>query len=208
MPRDLEALRRRVQAAILALSEPLLERLVRWGVGPNALTVGGLGLCLVAAAVLIAGAPLWAGILFLAGSALDMFDGALARKTGGGTALGAFLDSSLDRVGEGALFCALVYVFAAQGRPMEAALTALALTGGLLTSYLRARAEALGARCTVGWMSRTERVLLLAAGLILGWPALAVGVIAGFSWWTVAQRLEHVSRRLRGEGAARHGRAG
>ena len=111
----LEALRRRAQAAILTVFEPLLAGLVRLGVGPNALTVAGLVLCLGAGALLVAGMIRWAGVMFLVGSALDMFDGALARRTGGGTPLGAFLDSSLDRVGEGALLCALTYHFAARG---------------------------------------------------------------------------------------------
>ena len=193
----LEALRRRAQAAILTVFEPLLAGLVRLGVGPNALTVAGLVLCLGAAALLVAGMVRWAGVMFLAGSALDMFDGALARRTGGGTPLGAFLDSSLDRVGEGALLCALTYHFAARGAALDAALSAVVLTGSLLTSYLRARAEALGGDCTVGWISRTERVLLLAAGLILGRPEPAIWLLAGLTWWTVGQRLLHVSRQFR-----------
>lgn len=198
----LETLRRRAQEAVLAACDPLLGRLVRWGVTADRLTVAGLVLCVAAAGLLLTGRLVGAGVLFLAGSALDMFDGALARRTGTSSPWGAFLDSSLDRMAEAAVFCALIYWFASRGEPLNATLTGVALTGAMLTSYLRARAEALGADCTVGWMSRTERVLILGGGLLFMVPAYAVWALVVLTWWTVAQRLVHVAGRLRSDGLA------
>ena len=137
-----------------------------------------------------------AGAVWLVGSALDLVDGALARNQGQGTAGGAFLDSTLDRISEGALFAAITYHFAQAGDALAAALTAVALLGALLVSYTRARAEALGANCKVGIITRAERVVLLGLGLCFGLLEPAVYLLVALSAVSVAQRVHHSLREL------------
>jgi CDP-diacylglycerol--glycerol-3-phosphate 3-phosphatidyltransferase len=162
--------------------------------------VAALGISLLAA-LCIAGGGLRLGALVLLLAAVgDLIDGMLARQTGQVTPFGAFFDSTLDRLGEGAILAALAYQFAVTGRPVVVAVTLLALLGSLLVSYTRARAEALGVECKVGLMSRAERVVLLVAGLLIGLPGLAVLLLAALSLYTVGERVLHVRRAL-AEGA-------
>jgi CDP-diacylglycerol--glycerol-3-phosphate 3-phosphatidyltransferase len=179
--------------------------LARTRVTPNALTTGGVSLCL-AAAVLV---PFesrdeilvyWlAAAAFVVGSVLDILDGALARAGGKTTPFGAFLDSTTDRVGEGAMLCAIAFVFARAGNDTAVALTAAAIAGSFLVPYARARAEALGLRGDVGLGSRAERVVVITAGLVLApWGVLqwAIGLLAVTAWLTVVQRILHVRKQL------------
>jgi CDP-diacylglycerol--glycerol-3-phosphate 3-phosphatidyltransferase len=122
----------------------------------------------------------------------------LARQTGQGSAFGAFFDSTLDRIGEGAVLAALAYRFALADQPLLVATVVLALLGSLLVSYTRARAEALGVDCKVGFMSRAERLVLLIGGLLLDLPGLAVVALAVLSLYTVCERVEHVRAALSG----------
>ena len=133
---------------------------------------------------------------WLAGSALDLIDGALARHQDKVTAAGAFLDSTFDRITEGALFVAIAYHFAQGGDALAAALTVVALLGALLVSYTRARAEALGANCKVGIVTRVERVLLLGLGLCFGLIEPAIYLLVALSAISVAQRVHHSLREL------------
>jgi CDP-diacylglycerol--glycerol-3-phosphate 3-phosphatidyltransferase len=166
----------------------------RTGVTPNGLTIIGLVLNVVVAAVLAAGYLTIGGVLLLAAGAFDMLDGALARTTGQMTKFGAFLDSTLDRYSELIVFGGLLLHFQASGLLMEAALVFAAAAGSVMVSYARARAEALGFDCEVGWLPRPERILVLAAGLLLGYPAVALGVLAVFTNFTAVQRIVHVWR--------------
>lgn len=135
----------------------------------------------------------------------DMLDGALARARGGGTRWGAFLDSSLDRIGDAAVFGGLVLWYAGRGNdPTLAALALYCLVAGALTSYVKARAEGLGLRCDVGIAERSERLVLIlvATGLsgLLDLPVLRVGalwVLAVASTITVGQRLLAVRAQTR-----------
>ncbi|MCG2601161.1 MAG: CDP-alcohol phosphatidyltransferase family protein, partial [Achromobacter sp.] len=150
-------------------------------------------------ALCIAGGRLRLGALVLLLAAVgDLLDGMLARQSGQATPFGAFFDSTLDRIGEGAILAALAYQFAVTGQPAGVAVTVLALLGSLLVSYTRARAEALGVDCKVGLMSRAERVALLVVGLLLGLPGLAVLALAVLSLYTVGERVLHVRRALAG----------
>ena len=188
-----------------SLASRSVRGLARTRVTPNALTTAGVTLCL-AAAVLV---PFedrdqllfyWLGAaVFVIGSLLDILDGALARAGGRSTPFGAFLDSTTDRVGEGAMLAAIGLVFARDGNDVAVVLTVVAVAGSFLVPYVRAKAEALGLRGDVGLGSRAERVVVITAGLVLApWGALqwAIYLLAATAWLTVLQRVLHVRRQL------------
>jgi CDP-diacylglycerol--glycerol-3-phosphate 3-phosphatidyltransferase len=190
-----------------SLASRSVSGLARTRLTPDALTAAGVSLCL-AAAVLVpfeTRDPLlvyWlAAGIFVVGSVLDILDGALARAGGRSTPFGAFIDSTTDRVGEGAMLAAIALVFARDGRDWAVVLTVAAVVGSFLVSYTRARAEALGLRGDVGLGSRAERVVLITAGLVFApWGGLpwAIVVLAATAWLTVVQRILHVRKQLSG----------
>jgi CDP-diacylglycerol--glycerol-3-phosphate 3-phosphatidyltransferase len=140
-------------------------------------------------------------VIFVIGSLLDILDGALARAGGKSTPFGAFLDSTTDRVGEGAMLAAIGLIFARHGNDTAVVFTVVAVAGSFLVPYVRAKAEALGLRGDVGLGSRAERVVVITAGLVLApWGALqwAIYLLAATSWVTVAQRVLHVRKQLLG----------
>lgn len=185
--------------------------LARTRVTPNQLTALGVTLCGVGA-VLVGFENrnellfFWLGAAaFIVGSILDILDGALARVGGKQSAFGAFLDSLVDRVGEGFMLAAVALVFARDENLVAVVLTAAAIAGSFLVPYARAKAEALGLRGDVGIGSRAERVVVISAGLILApWGVLpwAIGLLAVTAWITVVQRVLHVRRGLRERGTA------
>jgi CDP-diacylglycerol--glycerol-3-phosphate 3-phosphatidyltransferase len=178
---------------------PLTRLLTHLRVGPNSITVFGT-LLNVGAAVLVGFDLLvWAGVVFVVGGLFDMLDGALARYSGRETAFGAYLDSTLDRVSEGAIMAAIAYWFAVQGRVVDVALVVVALLGSLLVSYTRARAEGLGLECKVGLASRPERVVLIAVGLFFNVLSYVVYIMVALTLFTVGQRVVHTYRALRAE---------
>ena len=203
---------RRVQAGYTAGFRSLASRsvtgLARTRVTPNVLTTAGVSLCL-AAAVLVpfedrAGKVLvyWlAAAIFVVGSLLDILDGALARVGGKATPFGAFIDSTTDRVGEGAMLAAIALVFSRNGNDWAVVIAVAAVVGSFLVSYTRARAEALGLKGDVGLGSRAERVVLITAGLVFApWGGLpwAIVALAATAWLTVVQRILHVRKQLSG----------
>ncbi len=191
-----ERFRNRIHESIDRRLDPVTSVLARLGVRPNQITGAGTLICLTGAGFVLADRLVLGGAVWLVGSALDLVDGALARHQDKVTAGGAFLDSTLDRISEGALFAAIAYHFAQAGDALAAAFTAVALLGALLVSYTRARAEALGANCKVGIITRAERVLLLGLGLCFGLVEPAVYLLAGLSAVSVAQRVHHSLREL------------
>ena len=195
----LERLRDHIHRSLDRRLEPLCRVLAGFGVRPNQITLAGTLVCLLGAILVAAGYLVLGGMIWLTGSALDMFDGALARSQNMVSRGGAFLDSTLDRISEGVLFTAIAYRFASQGDALEAALTVLALLGALLVSYTRARAEALGAQCKVGIITRAERVVLLGLGLCLGLVAPAIILLVLLGAIAVAQRIHHTMRELDGK---------
>src|SRR5207244_2159471 len=188
-----------------SLASRSVTRLARTGVTPNILTTSGVSLCIVAAVLV----PFenradkvlvyWlAAAIFVIGSLLDILDGALARVGGKSTPFGAFIDSTTDRVGEGAMLAAIALVFSRQGKDWAVVVAVAAVVGSFLVSYTRARAEALGLKGDVGLGSRAERVVLITAGLVFApWGGLpwAILVLAVTAWVTVVQRVLHVRKQ-------------
>jgi CDP-diacylglycerol---glycerol-3-phosphate 3-phosphatidyltransferase len=184
--------------ALLFVLRPLVRALSTMRVRPDTLTVIGWTLALGAAALFGAGHPRVAGAVMLLGGLFDALDGAVARESNRMTSFGAFLDSTLDRLSESAVFVGLVFFYAGAGRPLEAALAGLAMTFSLLTSYARARAEGLGIPCEVGLLERAGRVVILSAFSILGLLTTGVALVAVGALITTVQRVIHVRRATRG----------
>jgi CDP-diacylglycerol---glycerol-3-phosphate 3-phosphatidyltransferase len=172
--------------------------LLRLHITPNHVTIGGTLVNVAAAALIVRGSLIAAGVVFVLGGLLDMLEGTLARVAQKVTPFGAFLDSTLDRVSEGVVLAAIAYHLAAAGRQADAALVVIALLGSFLVSYTRARAEALGVECKVGLMSRPERVVLVAIGLFFNVLSYVVYILAALTTLTVVQRVLHTRRELRG----------
>lgn len=213
---------------VRGLATPLATGLGRLGLTPNALTViGFLGTCIAAWA---AASQLWllAGVLVVVFGVFDLFDGTLARATGRATKLGAFLDSTFDRAGEGIVYLGIAAGLQAFGFGAGALLAAAALSAAFLVSYARAKAESLGfapgsGLASVGLAPREVRIViltlgLLAAGIVPIVPVVCVSapcqqpigfnllilagslaLIAVLATVTTIQRILHV-RRQAGEG--------
>ena len=176
-------------------------------VTPDALTISGVGLCIAGSVAVffeyLGWGFYWLGaVLFVVGSVLDILDGALARSRGIGSPFGAFLDSTVDRVGEGFMIAAIGLVLMRHDQMWGVALAFAAVAGSFLVSYARARAEALGLRGDVGLGSRAERVVVITAGLVLApvndlvLPA-TMALLATTAWVTVVQRILFVRKQLR-----------
>jgi CDP-diacylglycerol---glycerol-3-phosphate 3-phosphatidyltransferase len=180
-------------------------RLTRTRVTPNVLTSFGVLLCAVASILVLFEDRneilfYWlAAVVFVAGSLLDILDGALARAGGKSTPFGAFLDSTTDRISEGFMLTAIAFVLARDHRPVFVVVAMVSVAGSFLVSYTRAKAEAIGLRGDVGIGSRAERVVVITAGLVLApWGVLpwSLVVLACTAWLTVAQRVLHVRKQL------------
>lgn len=182
------------------LFRPLTAALGRTSISPNTLTVLGLLLTFAAAYLVWTGYFVAAAIIFAAGSICDMLDGAVARLSAKVTPMGAFLDSTADRVGEGVMLTAVALVYARDGDLLVVGAAFATMIGSFLVSYTRARAEALGMDCKVGLMTRPERLVLLSLGLLLqrfGVLAVVMYVLAVLTAVTVLQRILHVRRRFK-----------
>jgi CDP-diacylglycerol--glycerol-3-phosphate 3-phosphatidyltransferase len=183
-----------------AYQEVMRNRLIESRLTPNAISLTGLLLCVVAAVLVWQDEFLLGGIAFIAGSVCDTMDGRYSRMSGKGTPFGAFLDSTLDRMEEGIVLTAVAYHFSRQGEDFAVAAVVVAVLASLMVSYTRARAEALGVECKVGIADRTVRVVILSAGLVfaevLDLLAPAVYVLAVLSVITVIQRIWHVRKAL------------
>jgi len=188
----------RVKARARTGAEPVGRALARTGITPNALTVIGCILSFGVGAVLALGYQWQGGILVLVAGAFDTLDGALARASGRVTTFGAFLDSTLDRYSEAAIFLGILADAARRGDVQVVLLTYAAAIGSLMVSYARARAEGLGLRGDVGWLQRPERVVVLGLGLILGLVVPALWVLAILTNLTAVQRILHVRNLTRG----------
>jgi CDP-diacylglycerol--glycerol-3-phosphate 3-phosphatidyltransferase len=197
---------------------PVGNLLARLRFHPNVITLAGLVLSAMAGLVYSTGAFFWAAwVVILAGSC-DVLDGQLARLTGRSSSFGAFFDSTMDRFGEILVFMGLAWYFSGGSAgafggvsetshaqsPVSVVLILLAASGSMMVSYTRARAEALGIECKVGWMQRPERLTLLILGSLLAalpvvgltlmkLTLLALALTANF---TAVQRVIHVRNQL------------
>lgn len=181
------------------------NRLIESRLTPNAISMSGLALNLVAAVLVTQRLFLLAGIAFIVGSVMDTLDGRYSRMSGKGTPFGAFLDSTLDRVEEGIVLVTVAAYFASLGDDLATAAVVVCVVGSFMVSYTRARAEALGVECKVGLATRPVRVVILSAGLVFAQGEVidgvrllepAVYVLAALTTVTVLQRVLHVRRAL------------
>jgi CDP-diacylglycerol--glycerol-3-phosphate 3-phosphatidyltransferase len=164
---------------------------------PNQVTVVGLVLTFAAAILVAFGELRWAGVVLIVAGTCDILDGALARSTHSAYPYGAFLDSTLDRYSEGAIYIGLAAYFISAGGLFQRWLvlaTFAALAGSFLVSYVRARAQSLGFTCESGLFARPERVVVTVIGLIIGGWVLygVVFLLAVLTNLTALQRIREV----------------
>jgi CDP-diacylglycerol--glycerol-3-phosphate 3-phosphatidyltransferase len=186
--------------------ELVRNRLIESRLTPNAISLTGFVLNVLAAVLVWERYFFLAGIAFVVGSICDTLDGRYSRMSGKGTPFGAFLDSTLDRMEEGIVLTAVGAYFAARHDEVAVAATVAAVLFSLMVSYTRARAEALGVECKVGIASRAVRVVILSIGLLFARGAslgdfqlleASVYVLAGLAIITTFQRIFHVRSQLR-----------
>ena len=182
---------------------PLARSLAGMGISANAVTIVGGVLSLIGAGLLAAGMPLPALLVLLIGTIADTLDGQIAKASGGGTRLGAFLDSTVDRVADGALFVGAAASGANLGQPLLLWSSLVALVASFLVPYVRAKAESLGVSASVGPAPREARIVIfligLAAWALFALQALfvaAVLALAVLSSITFILRVVHVGRQL------------
>jgi len=144
------------------------------------------------------GYPRLAGVLLIIFGPLDAIDGLLARRSGQQTKFGAFLDSTLDRFSEIAIFVGLLFYLQGQKAFGDIVVAFLALTGSLMVSYTRARAVALGFECKIGLLTRFERLLILTIALLFKVLGPVLLLLAVFTNFTALQRILYVWRQARG----------
>jgi CDP-diacylglycerol--glycerol-3-phosphate 3-phosphatidyltransferase len=185
--------------------EHVRNRLIESRLTPNAISLTGFVLCVVAAVLVAERLFFLAGVVFIIGSVCDTLDGRYSRMSGKGSPFGAFLDSTLDRIEEGVVLTTVAAYFAARDMQFAVAACVVAVLASLMVSYTRARAEALGVECKVGIATRAVRVVILSIGLLFAKGAgladfellaPAVYVLAGLSTITVLQRIFHVRKAL------------
>ena len=186
----------------LRLMDPIAESMVRAGVHPNTITILGT-VFMVAGGVIYGTGHIMTGGWLLGLTALtDVLDGKVARRSGKSSVFGAFLDSSLDRVADGAVLGGLAVFYALNPLHHSVPMVVVCLAGiigAFMTSYTRARAEALGLDAKVGMLQRPERVVMLSVpqaffGLTLnGWVLLIIiNILTITAWITVVQRIMYV----------------
>jgi CDP-diacylglycerol--glycerol-3-phosphate 3-phosphatidyltransferase len=189
-------------------AEALMKAIGRVPVTPNQITVIGLVLTFVAAGLVAFGHLRWAGVALVFAGSFDILDGALARSSQASYPYGAFLDSTLDRYSEGAIYLGLAAYFVTIGGPLQRWLilaTLAALAGSFLVSYVRARAQSLGFACETGLFARPERVVVTVVGLIFGGVVLytVVFLLAIVTNFTALQRIREVWLQGRAQRLAR-----
>jgi CDP-diacylglycerol--glycerol-3-phosphate 3-phosphatidyltransferase len=182
-------------AAGRMIVKPIAPALARAGFTPNVLTIIGLVINLASAALVALGYFLAGALVILFSGLFDMLDGAVARYNQQTTRFGALLDSTIDRVQEGAVYFALAWFFYNQGQPWEVYLSFGAMIGSFLVSYVRARAEGLGIECKEGIFTRPERIILLALGLIINQMLIILAIMVVMTFFTVIQRVVVVWRK-------------
>lgn len=196
----MEAVRESLKAVLDTAFRPLAHALLWCRVTPNQVSLTGILLNVVTAALIVADHLVMAGLMYLLAGGFDLLDGVLARMGKMASRFGAFLDSTADRISEGVVFAAIAYRFAYDGQSVDAALAVLALLGSLLISYTRARAEGLGLECKVGIVTRAERVVLVSFGLLVGLLPQAIYLLVVLTAFSATQRIVHTLRQLYPQG--------
>jgi CDP-diacylglycerol--glycerol-3-phosphate 3-phosphatidyltransferase len=193
------------------LAEAMRSRLIESRLTPNAISMTGLLLNVLAAVLIWERYFFLGGLAFIIGSICDTLDGRYSRMSGKGSPFGAFLDSTLDRVEEGIVLIAVGYYFARSGDDIAVAATVAAVLFSLMVSYTRARAEALGVENKGGIATRAVRVVILSIGLLFAKGAglgdfellaPSVYVLAGLTFFTTLQRIWAVREALLAPAAA------
>ncbi len=186
------ALRKRFDTGITTIVTPIGRALSKTGIAPNTITTLGLVLTIVGALLVATRQPVAAGWVLVFGGLMDTFDGAVARARNTSTPFGGFYDSVTDRMSDGIILGGMAYWL--RDEPRLLALAAVALVAAQVTSYVRAKAEAIDLDCSVGILERAERAILLMVALVFHrWllePILWVLAVGGVI--TVAQRIHHV----------------
>lgn len=171
----------------------IITRIVGWlalsRIHPNVLTFLGLVINIIAAFLFARGSFRWAGVVVICAGLFDMVDGRVARATDRVTRFGGFFDSVLDRYSDLALFMGLLVYYAYINRFFYIVLTAIVMTGSVMVSYVRARAECTIPKCKVGFLERPERVVLIIIGALFNRMAPVLWVIAVLSNLTVIHRM-------------------
>jgi CDP-diacylglycerol---glycerol-3-phosphate 3-phosphatidyltransferase len=176
----------------------IITRIVGWlalsRIHPNVLTFLGLVINIIAAFLFARGSFRWAGVVVIGAGLFDMVDGRVARATDRVTRFGGFFDSVLDRYSDLALFMGLLVYYASINRFFYIVLTAIVMTGSVMISYVRARAECTIPKCKVGFLERPERVVLIIIGALFNRMAPVLWVIAVLSNLTVIHRMIYTWR--------------
>jgi CDP-diacylglycerol--glycerol-3-phosphate 3-phosphatidyltransferase len=176
----------------------IIDRIVRWlalsRIHPNVLTFAGLVINIWAAWLFSQGSFKWAAVVVVGAGFFDMVDGRVARATRQVTRFGGFFDSVVDRYSDLALFMGLLVYYASINRFFYIVLTAVVMTGSVMVSYTRARAENAIAKCKVGFLERPERIVLIIIGALFDRMAAVLWVIAVLSNLTVIHRMIHTWR--------------
>ncbi len=189
------------KAGTARLLDPLSRALLRAGVSPNAVTVvGTLGVLVGAFGFAARGRFVAAVLIILVCGLTDVMDGAMARARGSASRYGALLDSTMDRIADGAIFAGIIWWYAGTGDRSAQAAALICLVAGQVVSYVKARAEGLGMSCHVGLVERAERLIIVGVGALLTGFGLAWGLpaslwlLAAGSIFTVGQRMWHVRK--------------
>lgn len=201
----------RFRKAWSGLLSPIAQKLLGLGLSADAVTWIGTALAVFFALLCFPQGWLWQGAILVGLTVIsDSIDGTMARLSDSTSAWGAFLDSTLDRVVDGAVFASIVIWFAGGGDSLVGVgAAAVALVAGQLTSYVKARGEASGASVSGGVVARADRLLIVLLGALLtgigvsGALEFAVLVLAAAGVLTVAQRIQQVARQLRGTASPR-----
>lgn len=187
------------------LTDPIALAVARTGLTPNMVSTIGFAGALAAAVLVARGEFVIGAVVMLVAAALDLLDGALARATGKVTAFGGVFDATLDRLSEAAILGGLLFHLSGGGHRQEVILVFVALTGSVMVSYLRARAQVAGIDLREGLFTRPERVILLALGLIIDQTRIILWILAVLTVFTALQRLYAVWRRLDRDASAATG---
>jgi CDP-diacylglycerol--glycerol-3-phosphate 3-phosphatidyltransferase len=177
----------KAQRYLTPITDCLGKLIARGGISATIISVAGLLITSIGAIFVATGYLLTGSLLVGIGASLDAIDGAVARESGSSSAPGAILDSICDRTGETFMWAGLAYYLA--GEPLLVTLAVLSLGFSVMTSYLRARAEALGIDGRRGWMARPERVILYVLGVASGLFLLMLWLMVALNFITVLQRL-------------------